>query len=112
MQKKIQRTFKYLQFHFQIHKNTSIIACPKTLSTILPVFPFFFKNFPAKILFPAEDPRAELVQKLLEYKMYKCMSYELKDRQVDAQKVMFKTPTMPCHAAIFDSMRISSNMYS
>ncbi len=29
-----------------------------------------------------EDPRAELVQKLLEYKMYKYMSYELKDRQV------------------------------
>lgn len=42
-----------------------------------------------------EDPRAELVQKLLEYKMYKCMSYELKDRQVDAQKVLFKTPTIP-----------------
>ena len=42
-----------------------------------------------------EDPRAELVQKLLEYKMYKCMSYELKDLQVDAQKVMFKAPTIP-----------------
>lgn len=42
-----------------------------------------------------EDPRAELVQKLLEYKMYKCMSYELKDRQVDAVKVFFKTPTIP-----------------
>ena len=42
-----------------------------------------------------EDPRAELVQKLLEYKMYKCMSYELKDRQVDAEKVLFKMPTIP-----------------
>lgn len=42
-----------------------------------------------------EDPRAELVQKLLEYKMYKCMSYELKDRQVDAVKVLFKMPTIP-----------------
>ncbi len=42
-----------------------------------------------------EDPRAELVQKLLEYKMYKCMSYELKDRQIDAQKVLFKRPTIP-----------------
>ena len=31
-----------------------------------------------------EDPRAELVEKLLEYKMYKYMSYELKDRQIDA----------------------------
>lgn len=42
-----------------------------------------------------EDPRAELVQKLLEYKMYKCMSYELKDRQMDAQKTLFKRPTIP-----------------
>ena len=31
-----------------------------------------------------EDPRAELVQKLLEYKMFKYMSYELRDRLVDA----------------------------
>lgn len=42
-----------------------------------------------------EDPRAELVQKLLEYKMYKYMSYELKDRQVDAQRVLFKAPSLP-----------------
>lgn len=27
--------------------------------------------------------------------MYKCMSYELKDRQIDAQKVLFKVPTIP-----------------
>jgi segregation and condensation protein A len=42
-----------------------------------------------------EDPRAELVEKLLEYKMYKYMSYELKDRQLDAQKIWFKNKTMP-----------------
>ena len=42
-----------------------------------------------------EDPRAELVQQLLEYKMYKCMAYELRDRQMDAGKVMFKEPTIP-----------------
>lgn len=42
-----------------------------------------------------EDPRAELVQQLLEYKMYKCMAYELKDRQLDADKVWFKEPTIP-----------------
>ena len=41
------------------------------------------------------DPRAELVQQLLEYKMYKCMAYELKDRQVDAQRVTPKKPTIP-----------------
>jgi len=41
------------------------------------------------------DPRAELVEKLLEYKMYKYMSYELKDRQIDAGKALFKKPTIP-----------------
>lgn len=42
-----------------------------------------------------EDPRAELVQKLLEYKMYKYMSYELRDRQVDAAKSWYKKPMLP-----------------
>ena len=42
-----------------------------------------------------EDPRAELVQKLLEYKMYKYMSFELKDRQFNAEKNMYKEPTIP-----------------
>ena len=42
-----------------------------------------------------EDPRAELVEKLLEYKMYKYMSYELKDRQLDAGKNFFKKQTLP-----------------
>ena len=42
-----------------------------------------------------EDPRNELVQQLLEYKMYKCMAYELKDRQLDASRFMFKAPTIP-----------------
>ncbi len=42
-----------------------------------------------------EDPRAELVEKLLEYKMYKYMSYELKDRQLDAGRNFFKKPTIP-----------------
>lgn len=41
------------------------------------------------------DPREELVQKLLEYKMYKYMSYELRDRQENASFRMFKEPTIP-----------------
>ena len=56
----------------------------------------------SKMLLPAkesedeeEDPRAELVQQLLEYKMYKCMAYELRDRQIDAEKVWFKAPKIP-----------------
>lgn len=42
-----------------------------------------------------EDPRVELVQKLLEYKMYKYMSFELKDLQVDAGKNLYKKATLP-----------------
>ncbi|MDO4648228.1 MAG: segregation/condensation protein A [Eubacteriales bacterium] len=42
-----------------------------------------------------EDPRDELVQKLLEYKLYKFMSYELKDRMEDSQGVFYKKATIP-----------------
>lgn len=43
----------------------------------------------------AEDPRAELVAQLLEYKLYKSMSYELRDRQMDADRIFYKAPTIP-----------------
>lgn len=57
----------------------------------------------SKMLLPREineegdetDPRHELVEKLIEYKMYKYMAYELKDRQIDAEKALFKVPTIP-----------------
>ncbi len=42
-----------------------------------------------------EDPRRELVEQLLQYKMYKYMAYELKDRQTDADSVLYKKPTIP-----------------
>lgn len=42
-----------------------------------------------------QDPRQELVERLLEYKMYKYMSLALKDRQIDAGKVVYKSPTIP-----------------
>lgn len=42
-----------------------------------------------------EDPRQELVEKLLEYKMYKHMSFELKDRQIVANKILYKEPNLP-----------------
>lgn len=56
-----------------------------------------------KMLLPAqeneegeeEDPRAELVQKLLEYKMYKYASLELRDRQIDADKSFFRKKELP-----------------
>jgi len=57
----------------------------------------------SKMLLPKEeveeeeedDPRQELVERLLEYKMYKYASFELKDRQYDAAKVFFKEPSIP-----------------
>ncbi|MBQ3790877.1 MAG: segregation/condensation protein A [Lachnospiraceae bacterium] len=42
-----------------------------------------------------EDPRAELVQKLLEYKMYKYMAIELRDRQVDADLSLYRSRHIP-----------------
>lgn len=42
-----------------------------------------------------EDPRAELVEQLLQYKMYKYMSFELRDRQMDGEMLMFKAATLP-----------------
>ena len=62
-------------------------------------------NIKSKMLLPKEekieedveeeDPRAELVQRLLEYRMYKYISEELKDKQFDASKVLYKEATIP-----------------
>ncbi len=41
------------------------------------------------------DPREELVQKLLEYKMYKYMSYELRERQEGAALHLYREASMP-----------------
>ena len=60
-------------------------------------------NIKSKMLLPAPeteeeesvDPRQELVERLLEYKMYKYISEELKDKQMDASRALFKTPSIP-----------------
>lgn len=41
------------------------------------------------------DPRQELVEQLLQYKMFKYASMELKDRQVDAGRSLYKPATIP-----------------
>lgn len=48
-----------------------------------------------------EDPRAELVQKLLEYKMYKYMSFELKDMQLETGFSLCKSETLPADVKNF-----------
>ena len=42
-----------------------------------------------------EDPRQELVEQLLQYKMYKYIAYELKDREFDSDMILYKGPTIP-----------------
>ena len=42
-----------------------------------------------------EDPRAELVQQLLEYKMYKYMSYGLKDKMTETGNVFCRNLSLP-----------------
>ncbi|MBR6402104.1 MAG: segregation/condensation protein A [Eubacterium sp.] len=42
-----------------------------------------------------DDPRAELVKSLLEYKMYKYASLELKDMSIDASNAYFKGASIP-----------------
>lgn len=57
----------------------------------------------AKMLLPAEkdeqgeemDPREELVARLVEYKLYKSMALELKERYMDADKSLYKPSTIP-----------------
>jgi len=48
-----------------------------------------------------EDPREELVQRLIEYKMYKYASGELKDRNVEAGKSFYKNATLPGEVASY-----------
>lgn len=60
-------------------------------------------NIKAKMLLPKQenddeeliDPREELVQRLLEYKVFKYAAIELKDKQIDASRIMFKDSTLP-----------------
>lgn len=66
-------------------------------------------NIKAKMLLPKEkneeeeevDPRQELVERLLEYKMFKYISTELKDKQVDAEKVIYKSATIPAEISAY-----------
>jgi len=47
------------------------------------------------------DPRAELAEQLMQYKMYKYISYELKERQTDADHYFFRKPFIPDEVAAY-----------
>lgn len=49
-----------------------------------------------------EDPRMELIERLVEYKQYKDLSNELRDMQVDAAQFIFKGKTLPEEVAKYE----------
>ncbi len=57
----------------------------------------------ARLLLPPEkneegeeiDPRSELVQQLLQYKMYKYMSYDLQQREEGASRILYRREQLP-----------------
>ena len=93
----VEITAQYMEYVDQMKKDNL-----DTLSEFL-VMAATLLDIKSKMLLPKkeeeeqeqEDPRAELVQQLLEYKMYKCMANELKDRQLDAGKVWYKKKDIP-----------------
>ena len=60
-------------------------------------------NIKARMLLPKEtsedgeeeDPRADLVEQILQYKLYKSMSAELRARYEDSDKIIFRPRSMP-----------------
>ena len=48
-----------------------------------------------------EDPREELVERLLEYKMYKSMALELKDKELDTGQLVFREMELPDEVASY-----------
>ena len=64
----------------------------------------------ARMLLPKEvdeegeeiDPRAELVQRLLEYKTYRLMADELARREDGADRLLYKSPTIPPEVAKYE----------
>ncbi len=47
------------------------------------------------------DPRHELVDRLLEYKMFKYVSDQLRDKQEDASRIMFKSSSIPKEISMY-----------
>ncbi len=93
----IEITDQYLEYIRQMEtKNLDIMSEFLVMAATL-------LNIKSKMLLPIDkneeeeaiDPRQELVERLLEYKMYKYISEELKDKQLDAARAMFKAPTIP-----------------
>lgn len=91
----VEITNQYMEYIAQMEQSSSL----ESLSEFL-VMAATLLRIKSKMLLPKEekeeeDPREELVQRLMEYKMYKYAAGELKDLSVDAEKVFYKPETVP-----------------
>ena len=50
----------------------------------------------------AVDPRAELVERLIEHKMYQYASQDLKDRQVEAARHLYRSASVPPEVSAYE----------
>ena len=93
----VEVTAQYMEYIENMHKSDLNI-----MSEFL-VMAATLLDIKCKMLLPKEvneegeeeDPRAELVEQLLQYKMYKYMAFKLKDKQEDSEFVYFKNPSVP-----------------
>ena len=89
-------TDQYMEYISHMGRNAEVMSEFLVMAATL-------LDIKAKMLLPKkeneeeaeEDPRAELVRQLLEYKLYKFMSYELKDKEINASKSLYRQPDIP-----------------
>lgn len=92
----VEITNQYMEYIQEIERSTSM----ESMSEFLVMAATLLK-IKSRMLLPKEekeeeeDPREELVQRLVEYKMCRYAAGELKDMSVDAEKVFYKPETIP-----------------
>ncbi|MCD8325924.1 MAG: segregation/condensation protein A [Lachnospiraceae bacterium] len=93
----VEITDQYLDYiHTMDHEDLDVVSEFLVMAATL-------LDIKCKMLLPREvdeegeelDPRAELVQRLLEYKLYKYMSLELKDRELTAGQAVYRGERLP-----------------
>lgn len=71
-------------------------------ATLLDIKSRMLLPLPAEEEGEEEDPRDELVARLLEYKMYKYMAGKLSDMEQDAEKHLYRKPSIPPEVARYE----------
>jgi segregation and condensation protein A len=97
----VEITEQYMEYILQIKKKDLDV-----MSEFL-VMAATLINIKSRMLLPKDekkaeeeqDPRKELVERLLEYKMYKYISMDLKDRELDAAKILYRESSIPTEIA-------------